>query len=454
MFTLDEEPRSKKLLPKMFMADLTIPQPHSTDSLDPTAKHPKQPQHQKSPNHLKNLSIQTEELTKNPKSFDLKQYLNRNSPKYYNLKEKLTSFQNSVKAKVTTPLPTKPSPNRNHTPNPLNAKGISTFQDSSSSTVRDHKKVVSSFHESATKNNAQNSTIDQTPIPKDKDDSRKSSNKQEEHDADYENNFIVAKINNFFKGGENKQGETTPTKKKVRKSIPKEEGNNGKRKISEEVGNRHTPVNKFERSFDCNNGNKKLKTKMKSEERPKTAFPKRNVSPPPVKSQIRSVKKFSCDDQNKNNKNSDKLFQINENIENEDLHGRYEKELKNLLGKDTSAVGIKNKKINGNHSKVNKSMTDKNPNNPPHKDSASSERKTGTALKNKNSVEKKSFDKKESTKEKPKKSLNLNEKQESKGENPQVPSKSDEGGNLEEVITRKKKKTLEKFITQINRGTL
>ena len=66
--------------------------------------------------------------------------------------------------------------------------------------------------------------------------------------------------------------------------------------------------------------------------------------------------------------------------------------------------------------------------------------------------EKKSFEKKENPKEKRKKSMHAVEMKEYKGENPQIPLRSDDD-NIEEVKTRQKKKTLEKFITQINRGS-
>jgi len=424
MITSEEQPRSKKLVPKMFQADLTIPKPNPNELSEPNEK--KTNQIKKPSSHSKNLSIQTDLISngKNPRSFDLKQYLNRNSPKYYNLKEKLLSFQNSAKAK-TIPVISK-SNKRNYAP-------------------ITHLKGASSFHEQSGCKNAQNSTIDQTPIPKEKDDSRRSSMKKEEIDADYENNFIVAKINNFFKDKdkETKQEQKTPTK------ITTKDQNSElkKRKTSEEFRTK-TPIKSTNSSMDSYKVKKIAKNKINSEERPKTAFSRRTVSPQMKPKKERSLKKYSYEDQDKKSKDFDELFQINENIETEDLHNRYEKELQNLLGKELPLS--QKKKTQKSYNKIiNNSMSGPSS----HKESIEkTEGRSKNGILSIEKKEKKSFEKKENPKEKRKKSMHAVEMKEYKGENPQIPLRSDDD-NIEEVKTRQKKKTLEKFITQINRGS-
>ena len=186
MISVENEPICHRKPPKMTIEELSPGQKPAPN--DRNAKN-------LANNLAKNLSIQTEIISqKTPqlveKAFDMKKYLNRNSPKYYNLKEKLANFEISAK-------------NKNFEKNTRNAKNSS---------------------DGSAGKTAQNSTIDQTPqIVKEKGNSRTSS---QENDADYENNFIIAKINDFFK--ENAKNSKEKNAKNSKENSPNSKEKNEK----------------------------------------------------------------------------------------------------------------------------------------------------------------------------------------------------------------------------------
>lgn len=347
MHSHEEEPRCTKYLPKMVLAD-SVPS-HSKETLSKLDK------------HTKNLSIQTDLIsnnntTKTTKSFDLKRYLNRNSPKYYNLNEKLQTFENSAKNKNFQPfIPAKPL-KRNLTPNNVKTE--------------------------ITQKNTQNSTIDQTPKPIE--------NEKNKEEFDYENNFIIAKVNNFFK--EKKNNITKPKSEENRLKTPQ--------KIKGWAFDDNKPTEQRKKSE---------RALVKSAERPLK--------------EIKSLKTENDDLDADYNKKP--LFLITENRENEDLHNRYQKEIKNLLNKSPIEKNKKNLTKNSLSLSLDKPKLVKT---------------------------------KVEIKEKPKKNIKVTndkvETKESKAENPQIPTKCEQYEEEEEIKTREKKKTLEKFITQINRGEI
>lgn len=367
---LEEEPIINKAIPRMIKADTSIPKPTTSDPL------------LKEKNYNKNLCIQTEVLNTNCKSFDLKKYLNRNSPKYYNLKEKLQTFQSSVKVKKPqVKLPSRPSIER-----------------------------------SAHKNTQ--STIDQTPQPQEK---RKNSIKNnEENEDDYENNFIIAKVNNFFQNSNKKAANLsrTPNKRKE-----------GSLEIEDKNLDRYKkPV---------------VRNKGKEIERPKTAFPKRTPSP-------KTLEKKSFDSKITNNEKrlkSNHLLSLTEGIEEgEDLHNRYEKEINLLFGKEIVSSTKAEKKVTNKKkippfsSSLPKQSDINSKNQKPHK----------ISLEKTEQQAKKKIIKPEKTIVKKPTPPPVKQKQH---ENPQIPAVEMENNiDIENVKTREKKKTLEKFITQINRG--
>ena len=439
----EEEPICNKLIPKMMQADLKIPKPTTTERSGSNSNERGNNQLIKSNNHLKNLSIQTDLIANNKiaKSFDLKKYLNRNSPKYYNLKEKLLTFQNSVKNK-NSPIPfIQPSNNtkRDITP-PLNPKnGIS-------------------FIEQSANKNTQNSTIDQTPKPRDHEDSRKSFTKQEEHEMDYENNFIIAKINNFFKN-DNKTDNSKKIDKNEQKPKPKKKNssNHVSKDLQEIRSQTPTPQKTLQKTpqktkEDINNNDelltkKKLdRNKVKSEERPQSTGNNKKITNFCSTTREKQLKKKSLEKDQNAKLAANSLFQITENSENEDFHNRYEKELKSLLGKDVLEVEKKKQK---NHKSFNNSISS-GTTKYKEKDSISLEKSKGNSIKPEKKENKKSIENKEEKRKEPKEKKRKT-KEEIKNE------KSSNGiiyfnNDGEEVKTREKKKTLEKFITQINRG--
>lgn len=394
-----EEPKINQIIPKMIIADTSIPKPNNENFLI-SNDHQKNKNPNKEINYNKNLSIQTELLgyPKNSKKFDLKTYLNRNSPKYFNLKEKLQNFQLNVKSKNIT----SPSKQRNlQTPN---------------------------ISENSNKKNTQ-STIDQTPKLHDQAHSRISSSKQEDNVEDYENNFIIAKINNFFKGQD--QGNSG-------KDVPNMKQNSQRRK----------PNLRQELSLNKKEPKQKEKKQIKSVERPKTTFQKRRKSGSNLKEKSEI---------------QDHLFLLTEGNENEDLHNRYEKELKTLFGKDLLINKEKNvakkKKIVSNSlflmNNETKSMkiNDKNGEKIEKKLKKNEDEESKGTRKEK-IIDKKQISNNQKTIKKEKKIYGTPKKQTKIEENPQIPLYSEtlNSNYDEEIKTREKKKTLEKFITQINRG--
>lgn len=397
-----EEPKINQMIPKMFIADTSIPKPNN-ECIPISNDHQKSKNPSKEINNNKNLSIQTDLLAypKNMKKFDLKTYLNRNSPKYFNLKEKLQNFQLNVKSKNITSA----SKQRNQqTPN---------------------------TSDNSNKKNTQ-STIDQTPKLHDQGNSRISSSKKEDNVEDYENNFIIAKINNFFKGRDQCNNAS---------EIPNAKQDSQKRK----------PNLRQELSLNQKEPKPKEKKQIKSVERPKTTFQKRRKSGSCLKEKSEI---------------QDHLFMLTEGNETEDLHNRYEKELKTLFGKDVlmkkEKIAAKKKKVASNSLFLMNNETKTMKNN--EKNGEKIEKK----LKKIEDEESKGARKEKLIEKKHKKQMSSNQKtikkEEKKNydvskqpkleENPQIPlcNETLNTNNSEEIKTREKKKTLEKFITQINRG--